>query len=115
MTPRIRKILDRCRETGDYSEFYGTGEWKETHAEVVRLDKGECQLCRRRGRFRRGEIAHHVNHLRDAPEWALSIFVPGTRERNIILVCKRCHEDEHPEALRQNEPKAAPLTPERWD
>lgn len=115
MNRKIEKILQRCAETGDYAPFYGTADWKAIEAQVRKLDHNECQLCRARGRYRRGYIVHHRKHLCDFPELALSIFVPETGERNLVTVCKRCHEDEHPEALHAHGQQTAPLTAERWD
>lgn len=56
-----------------------------------------------------------VRLLRDRPDLALSIYDPDTGARQLISVCKDCHEMLHPEAQRQYRPRAAPLTPERWD
>lgn len=115
MTEKIRKLLERCRESGDYAPFYGTQDWKTVEQKVRKIDRNECVLCREKGRYRRGYIVHHRRHLRDYPEMALSIFVPETGERNLITVCKQCHEDEHPEALRAQTAKEPPVTVERWD
>ena len=57
---------------------------------------------------------HHVKHLRQRPDLALSIWDPDTGARQLVTVCKACHEREHPESLRRSVP-AAPLTAERWD
>ena len=102
-------------QAGEEEKFYSWGEWRRLRPEIVRLDHGECQECKRRGRFRPGTIVHHVKHLRDRPDLALSVWDPDTGERQLELVCKRCHELEHPESQRQFAPKAPPVTEERWD
>lgn len=58
---------------------------------------------------------HHVKHLKDRPDLALSIWDSETGERQLETLCKFCHEEEHPESLRQFKPMATPLTLERWD
>ena len=102
-------------EKGEEHRFYLTGWWKAICKEVKRIDRNECQICRNvHKRFRRGTLVHHVKHLKDRPDLALSIFDPDTGERQLVLVCKQCHEDEHPESLRRISP-VLPVTEERWD
>lgn len=110
----LRKLLKLLAE-GREEEFYWWPEWRRLRPEVLRLDRWECQSCKRKGRYRRGYIVHHIKHLRERPDLALSIFDPDTKERQLEAICKRCHEEEHPEALRQFKPAAPPLTEERWD
>lgn len=93
--------------------FYRTNVWKYKRAEVLRLDKYECQLCKVAGRYRRGTIVHHVKHLKDRPDLALSVW--DGDERQLLTVCKTCHEALHPESFRQYVQKKKPLTEERWD
>lgn len=83
---------------------------------VRQYDRNECQLCKQHGRYRPGEIVHHVKHLKERPELALTIYDPETGERQLITVCKRCHEEQHPEALTvRNTVGRSEITDERWD
>lgn len=116
--------LDRLRyliDAGQEARFYWWPEWADPdpargiRAAVLKMDNFECQICKEHGRYHRGTIVHHVKHLRERPDLALSIFDPDTGERQLITVCKACHEEAHPESLQQREPSAAPLTVERWD
>lgn len=100
---------------GHEAAFYSWRDWRNLRAEVLRLDRNECQMCKARGRYRKGKIVHHVKHLQDRPDLALSIWDPDTGERQLVTVCKDCHEAEHPESMRQYQPKAPPITAERWD
>lgn len=100
---------------GRKEEFYSWAEWKALRPEVLKLDKNECQHCKAKGRYRRGYIVHHVKHLEERPDLALSIWDPDAGERQLVTLCKGCHEIEHPESLRQFMTSAAPLTEERWD
>lgn len=111
---RLRQLRELIAQGREWL-FYSWPEWKSKRAEVMQLDRNECRRCRAKGRYRRGTIVHHVQHLRDRPDLALSVYDPDTGERQLLTVCKSCHEEEHPEAFRQNLPKAPPLTEERWD
>lgn len=101
---------------GREAEFYSWTEWQATRLDVLKLDNRECQRCKEeKKKYRKGKIVHHVKHLKDRPDLALSIFDPETGERQLITVCKDCHEALHPESMRQYKPRRAPVTEERWD
>lgn len=105
----LRGLLEAGRE----HEFYSWPEWRRLRSDVLTLDNRECQECKRRGRYAKAVIVHHVQHLRDRPDLALSIY--DGDQRQLESVCKRCHEALHPESQRRNAPVAPPLTAERWD
>lgn len=114
---QLRQMLAEGRE----DEFYSWDEWRRNlRPSVLRLDNCECQLCKAQGKVRSSTagtrmIVHHVKHLRDRPDLALSVWDPDTGERQLITVCKDCHEALHPEAMRQSAPAAPLVTAERWD
>lgn len=92
--------------------FYQTKAWLRKRQEVLALDHYECQECKKRGRHTRAEIVHHVYHLDEYPEYALDIWVGP--QRNLLSVCRDCHENVcHPERLRHLK-KDEPITKERW-
>lgn len=105
--------LKTLLSAGSEHEFYSWGEWRRLRADVLRLDNGECQECRRRGRYAKASIVHHVRHLRERPDLALSVYDGDVRQ--LEAVCKRCHEALHPESQRQFTSAAPPVTAERWD
>ena len=107
--------LQALIEAGNADSFYHWKDWENLRLEVLRLDNYECQLCKAKGRYRRAIIVHHVKHLKDRPDLALSIYDNG--ERQLISVCKQCHEEEHPERMIQYRytRKSEPVTEERWD
>lgn len=109
--PRLESMV----ESGDEAAFYSWRRWRRLRAYVRKLDNNECQLCKAKGRYHRGTIVHHVKHLHDRPDLALSIWDPDTGERQLVTVCKSCHEAEHPEVLRHQDVKKPPVTAERWD
>ena len=102
-------------KTGRENVWYNSEPWRSIRRLVLKEDKYECQICKNRGRYSRATIVHHVKHLRDRPDLALSICDPDTGERQLISVCKRCHEELHPESQRQYRQSEPPVTEERWD
>ena len=102
-------------EAGKEDIFYSCMPWMMKRAEVLRLDHFECQLCKEKGRYRKAKIVHHVKHLRERPDLALSIY--DGEERQLVSLCKQCHEKMHPEHMRQYSygKKKEPVTVERWD
>lgn len=119
MTARFLAWLRALIAAGDTHPFYVTAEWRALSAYVIeKLDHNECQLCKAKGRYRRADLVHHVNHVKRRPELALDIYytdADGERKRNLISVCKCCHETVcHPERMRrQSRPHFT--TEERWD
>lgn len=109
--------LQRMIEGGDTQPFYTWREWLHTRQDVFTLDHWECQGCKAKGRYSKAVLVHHVKHLKDRPDLALSIW--DGDERQLVSLCKACHEAEHPEAFRpawlSDRPQAAPVTAERWD
>lgn len=110
---RLKQLLVLL-QSGEEFKFYSWPEWRALRAEVLKLDKHECQRCKAlRHRYRPAKIVHHVKHLKDRPDLALSVWDGGRRQ--LVSVCKDCHEELHPESQRQFRRLAAPLTEERWD
>lgn len=118
MTDKFLQWLRGLIASGDAHPFYCSSQWVALSHRVLSMDKYECQICKQRGRYRRAELVHHVNHVKDAPDKALDIWykdAAGNQQRNLISVCKDCHETVcHPERLRKSA-GSRPLTPERWD
>lgn len=93
-TEQIKKMIAK----DDVHKFYNDYYWRKISHEIISEQHGECQICKSSGRYGKGVITHHVNHLRDNPELAYSryyIAADGSRKRNLIAVCKRCHEALH--------------------
>lgn len=113
---RLRQ-LSALIAAGKEASFYDWPEWDERRREVLALDRNECVRCRDRWhRVRRAQLVHHVRHLKDRPDLALSVVDPDTGERQLVSLCRACHEDVHPErGWRREWPAKPPLTAERWD
>lgn len=115
-----KKQLEKLRKLiaeGNEHAFYLWRDWKELAEKVRERDNHECQLCKSHGRYSHGTIVHHIKHLRERPDLALSECDPDTGERQLVTVCKHCHETEHPEAFRQfaTAHKESDEFPEFWD
>lgn len=110
---KLRRLIERGRER----DFYCWPAWHKKRAEVLALDHWECQNCKSKGRYKRAVIVHHVQHLKDRPDLALSIIDPDTGARQLVALCRACHELEHPERLADPwQPSAKPkVSAERWD
>ena len=105
----LRGLLD----VGSEHEFYSWPEWRRLRRGVGAGGNCAWPGCHRRGGYAKASIVHHVRHLRDRPDLALSVYDGDSRQ--LEAVCKRCHEELHPDSQRQYAPSAPPLTPERWD
>lgn len=118
MTSKFLSWLRALIAAGDVHPFYVTAEWRSLSSDVLKLDRHECQVCKARGRYHRAELVHHVNQVKLRPDLALDIYFTdanGERKRNLISVCRGCHETVcHPERMRK---PSAPhfTTEERWD
>lgn len=116
ITPNRLAQLQAMIAAGTSDAFYDWPEWDSARSEALRTDCNECQICKARGRYRKAVIVHHVKHLKRRPDLALSIWDPDTGERQLLSVCRACHEEEHPErGLKRYAPAAQPVTVERWD
>ena len=88
--------------------FYKSKEWKAKRLEVLKLDKFECQECKKHGRITKANTVHHRFLLEKYPEHGLDIYVGS--KRNLISLCHECHEKAH--GYRKKD--ETPLTEEKW-
>ena len=109
MSPELLLKLKQWIASGDPRPFYRTHAWKKKRREVLGIDNFECQWCKKKGFFEPATTVHHVKELNDYPELALSVWVGD--ERQLISLCRLCHEQEHEHGNKKKEP---PLTKERW-
>lgn len=117
MTEKEKQFARWCVEN-DTHKFYVWAKWRKVRAKVLRSDRYECQRCKNvYHRYRRADTVHHVNHLKDRPDLALSMYyddpVKQLRRRNLISLCHECHEELH--GYRKRAAEAEPVTEERWD
>lgn len=96
------KWINKLIKQDKMYQFYKSKKWINLKNEVMEEFHHECYLCRQQGKISRAYIVHHIFHVRDYPQYALSRFVlnreTGKKERNLIAVCLSCHETVcHPE------------------
>lgn len=123
-TDEIRDLIQR----GELWRFYKSKEWIRLKTQILKANHYECAECRRHGIITRydtdseGHVrllstVHHVCHVRDHPELALSRYYKdyetGEMKPNLIPVCKACHALLHPEKLHR-ENKGRYINEERW-
>ncbi|MBK5254333.1 MAG: HNH endonuclease [Peptostreptococcaceae bacterium] len=87
-------------------KFYKSKEWLALKELVLREHHYECQECKKRGKITKADTVHHIKHVRDHPELALT-------KSNLEPVCKACHNKLHPEKFKKNTKKKF-WTIERW-
>ena len=106
-----KKLIDEGKE----HSFYQSTDWLRVRAKVLKLDRYECQACKVKGRYSPATHVHHVKHLKDRPDLALSIYDEDTGERQLVSLCFECHRAEHPEMQHAHPSKPRFSTRERWD
>ena len=114
---RDRNIMNK-HDNQQLHKFYTSSAWIKLRAKVLARDRYECQICKENGKYSKATTVHHVNHVREHIEMALQDTYTdenGMIKRNLISVCKDCHETVcHPERLRHNKHVGYANT-ERWD
>ena len=116
-------------QTNELWRFYKSKEWIRLKTQILKASHYECAECRRHGIITRYDISddgtkrllstvHHVCHVRDHPELALSRYYKdyetGEMKENLIPVCKACHNSVcHPEKAMKRKRKGFTNT-ERW-
>jgi len=70
--------------------FYRSSAWKHKRVAILKRDKYQCRECRRYGRITEATTVHHIKHLDDCPELALT-------DSNLVSLCAVCHDKAHPE------------------
>ncbi len=117
MTKQFLNWLITLIKNNNVHPFYVNSAWLHVRDNVMKLDKNECQICKSNGRYAKADLVHHVNHLKRAPSLALSVWYTdanGVKKRNLISVCKCCHETVcHPSRMYRR--RKTFKTIERWD
>lgn len=111
---QLKKLNDLIA-AGQQHKFYSWRAWRDhIRPYVLQLDHYECFYCHKPVN-NRAAIVHHINALTDRPDLALSVY-DTTGRRQLVTVCKSCHELQHSEVLSSNQFKSniEPLTVECW-
>lgn len=118
MTEKEKEYSIWCVKN-DVHKFYKWSRWEKVRAQVLKMDRYECQKCRERHRYKRADTVHHVNYLKDRPDLALEIWyrdsVSHCMKRNLVSLCHQCHEEAHGWRKSEKEDIKRVVTEERWD
>ena len=115
------EIIKAIRENKAY-KIYKDKNYKKLRARVLKDLHNECQRCKANGKVTRAVLVHHVREVKKYPELAYKEFFideDGNEKRNLLPLCKQCHEEVHgrygyrPNQIKKNQ-KKEPVTPERW-
>lgn len=113
LTAYIRQLI----AAGCIEQFYFTEDWKELRLDVLEEFHNECAECMKRGRYTRADCVHHVNHVKNRPDLALSKYYTdreGKKQRQLVPLCNACHNIEHPEKRTNSRGKDKFFNEERW-
>lgn len=86
--------------------FYKSTIWRHLRGEVLKEQHYECQVCKQRGVYTKAVVVHHIKHIKEHPELALT-------KSNLMSVCSACHNELHPEKAFKFKFKE-PINEERW-
>ena len=93
------KWIEKLRESGELWRFYKSKEWRNLKDEVLKEQHYECQICKKQGIITKADTVHHNQFVTKHPSLALSklYYYKGKQYRNLISVCRACHNKLHPE------------------
>ena len=66
----------------NYSEQYKHPKWQKKRLEILRRDRFTCQKCKDTETTLH---VHHIKYLKNRPPWE-------SLEKDLITLCKDCHE-----------------------
>lgn len=86
-------------EKDELWRFYKSKEFRHLKEEVLKEQHYECQICKEQGHITKADTVHHIQYVRKHPELALSktYLYMGKEHRNLIAICKSCHNKVHKE------------------
>lgn len=114
MIKNLEQWINELIKDKELWKFYKSKEFRHLKEEVLREQHYECQECKKLGKITKADTVHHVQHVRKHPSLALSKYYTyqGKKYRNLIAVCKSCHNKLHPEKHKPK--KDIFINEERW-
>lgn len=123
----VERYINNLIQKNELWRFYKSKEWIELRDKILEENHNECSVCKSHGIIKRYDIdskgvkhliktVHHVQYVRSHPELALSkyYYYEGEKKENLIVVCKACHNQLHPEKRFKNRSKEKFTNEERW-
>ena len=113
-TNELVKWISELIEANELWKFYKGIAFRHLKEEVLQEQHYECQECKKQGKITKADTVHHVQFVRKHPSLALSKYYTykGKQYRNLIAVCKACHNKLHPEKRKFKAKEQ--LNEERW-
>lgn len=111
-TNKLVAWIGRLYREKNIRKFYVSKHWRKLRARVLKESKYECQMCKHRGKYARAIVVHHMEHVKDRPDLALT-------KSNLMSLCASCHNEVHPEKninnfFKKNKNPREMLNEERW-
>lgn len=94
----IEKFIKKCISNNEMYKFYKSEDWINLRNKIMTEQHNECFECKKNGIYKKADIVHHIKHVRNYPNLALSrkfIDDDGILKDNLICLCHACHEREH--------------------
>jgi 5-methylcytosine-specific restriction endonuclease McrA len=123
---KLKKWIEELIEKNELWKFYKSKEWITLKNQILKENHYECAICRQQGIITRYDIdeegnkrllstVHHVQYVRKHPAMALSrtYMYEGKEYKNLIPVCKACHNKLHPEKHKKKNRNHF-INEERW-
>lgn len=111
-TLELKRWIEDLIAKDELWRFYKSKQWIALKQSVLKENHYECAECKKQGKVTRYDIddegrknlistVHHVQFVRKHPELALSrnYTYQGKEYKNLIPVCKACHNKLHPEKM----------------
>ena len=113
LTIWINELIDK----NELWRFYKSKEFMSLKEEVLLEQHYECQECKKQGIITKADTVHHVQFVRKHPHLALSKYYvyKGKQYKNLIAVCKACHNKLHPEKMKAKKKNSGSfMNDEKW-
>ena len=123
----LKRYIEDLISKDEMWKFYKNKEWIALKNKILEENHYECAMCKDKGIITRYDITkdgkrkrittvHHVRHVREYPELALSRYYTDETGQhiNLIPVCKKCHNMLHPEKRCRRYGKKKYRNEERW-
>jgi 5-methylcytosine-specific restriction endonuclease McrA len=60
----VSKWITKLIAEDRLEEFYNSKQWRKLRKEVLKENKGECQMCKAKGFYTKANTVHHVQYVR---------------------------------------------------
>ena len=113
------EVIEAIKTNKKY-KIYKSREFRTLRLQVLKTFHYECQRCKESNKITSAVLVHHAQEVTKHPELAFEEFYidkNGIKQRNLIPLCKECHEAiHHRYGFRPNQTKSEQnfINEERW-